>query len=72
VAIVGCTMQVAGPVQVLIDDRVVWERSAINSLTPAEQIEVAIPEGSKTLTLSSGGDGLFYGTAAFAEAGFKK
>jgi hypothetical protein len=70
VAVVGCTMQVAGPVQVLIDERVVWERSAINSLTPAEQIEIAIPDGSTTLTLQSGGDGLFYGTAAFAEAGF--
>jgi hypothetical protein len=72
VAVVGCTMQVAGPVQVLIDERVVWERAAINSLTPAEQIEIELPAGSKTLTLASGGDGLFYGTAAFAEAGFKK
>ncbi len=72
VAVVGCAMQVAGPMQVLVDERVVWERAAINSLTPAEQIEIAIPEGAKTLTLASGSDGLYYGTAAFAEAGFVK
>jgi len=70
VAIVGCTTQVAGPVQVLIDDRVVWERAAINSLNAAEQISIVIPQGAKTLTLVNGADGLFYGFAAFAEAGF--
>jgi hypothetical protein len=72
VAIVGCTVQVAGPVQVLIDDRVVWERAAISSLSPAEQIEIPILAGAKTLTLQSGSDGLYYGTAAFVEAGFLK
>jgi hypothetical protein len=70
VAVVGCTVQVAGPVQVLIDDRVVWERAAISSLSPAEQIEIAIPAGAKTLMLQSGSEGLYYGTAAFVEAGF--
>src|SRR4029079_5417235 len=70
VAVVGCPEQVAGPVQVLIDDRVVWERAAISSLSPAEQIEIAIPAGAKTLTLQSGAEGLYYGFAAFAEAGF--
>src|SRR5207247_3488395 len=70
VAVVGCSLQVAGPVQVLIDDRIVWERAAINSLTPAEQIEIAIPAGAKTLTLQSGAEGLYYGFAAFAEGGF--
>jgi hypothetical protein len=70
VAVVGCSDQVAGPVQVLIDGRVVWEKATINSLTPAEQIEVAIPVGAKSLTLRTGQDGLYYGTAAFAEAGF--
>lgn len=70
VAIVGCTTQVAGPVQVLIDDRVMWERAAINSLHGAEQIALAIPKGAKTLTLVNGADGLFYGVVAFAEAGF--
>ena len=72
VAVVGCSLQVAGPVQVLIDDRVAWERAAISSLTPAEQIEIAIPAGSKTLTLQSGSEGLYYGTTAFVEAGFMK
>src|SRR5439155_9168259 len=72
VAVVGCPEQVAGPVQVLIDDRVVWERAAISSLSPAEQIEVAIPAGAKRLTLQSGSESLYYGAAAFAEAGFLK
>jgi hypothetical protein len=72
VAVVGCSQQVAGPVQVLIDERVVWERVAISSLTPAEQIEIAIPDRAKSLTLRSGSDGLYYGSAAFAEAGFVK
>jgi len=72
VAIVGCSLQVAGPVQVLIDDRVVWERTAISSLSPAEQIEIAIPAGSTTLTLQCGSDALYYGAAVFAEAGFRK
>ena len=70
VAVVGCPQQVAGPVQVLIDDRLVWERTSISSLSPAEQIEIAIPEGAKTLTLQTGADALYYGSAAFAEAGF--
>jgi hypothetical protein len=72
VALVGCTVQVAGPVQVLIDDRVAWERSAISSLSPAEQIEITIPAGAKILTLQNGSEGLYYGTAAFADAGFLK
>jgi hypothetical protein len=71
VAIAGCQEQVAGPVQVLIDDRVVWERAAISSLTPAEQIEIAIPDGAKTLVLQTGADALYYGSAVFADAGFK-
>ena len=70
VAVVGCTVQVAGPVQVVIDNRVAWERAAISSLSPAEQIEIPIPAGAKTLTLQSGSEGLYYGTAAFVEAGF--
>ena len=36
VAVVGCTMQVAGPVQVLIDDRVVWEQAAIKPAGPSD------------------------------------
>jgi NPCBM/NEW2 domain-containing protein len=70
IAIVGCPMQVAGPVQVLVDDRVVWERPTIRSLSPAEPLGIDIPAGAKTLTLQSGSEGLYYGTAAFVEAGF--
>jgi hypothetical protein len=70
VAVVGCSAQVAGPVQVLIDGRVVWEKAALSSLTPAEQIVLAIPAEAKTLTLHSGSDGPYYGAAAFADAGF--
>jgi hypothetical protein len=65
----GCT-QVAGPVQILIDDRVVWESEAINALAPAEQIDLPIPRGAKALTLQCGGESLYYGYAALAEAGF--
>jgi hypothetical protein len=72
VAVAGCAYQVAGPVQVLIDGRVVWERAAISSLAPAEQIEIPIPPGSQLLTLQCGADSLFYGYAAFAEAGFMR
>ena len=55
----------------LIDDRVVWERSCVSSLTPAEQIEIDIPAGARTLTLQNGPEGSYYGSfAAWAEAGF--
>jgi hypothetical protein len=70
VAVAGCAYQTAGPVAVLIDDRVVWERSVLNSLEPAEQLEITIPAGAKKLTLQSGPEGLYYGFAAFASAGF--
>jgi hypothetical protein len=71
VAVVGCPSQSAGPVRVLIDNRVVWEQPMVSSLSPAEQIEVSIPPGSTTLSLENG-DGPNYGFAAFAEAGFVK
>jgi hypothetical protein len=70
VGVIGCSTQVAGPVQILIDGRVVWEREAISALSPAEQIELPIPRGSKELTLQCGGDSLYYGYAALAESGF--
>jgi hypothetical protein len=70
VAVIGCVDQVAGPVQFLVDDRVVWERTAINSLAPAEQVEVALPSGAKTLTLRSGAEAPYYGAVAVVEAGF--
>jgi hypothetical protein len=73
VALVGCASEVIGPVQVLIDDKVVWERTFIASLTPAEQIEIDIPAGAKKLTLQTGPDGHWYGGyAAWTNAGFTK
>lgn len=72
VAIAGCSYQVVGPLQVLIDDKVVWERSVVSSLTPAEQIEIDIPAGAKTLTLQSGPEGPYYGYAGWTNAGFVK
>jgi hypothetical protein len=56
--------------QVLIDDRVVWERTLVSSLSPAEQIEIPIPPGAQTLTLLTGNDTTYSGYAAWAEAGF--
>jgi hypothetical protein len=70
VAVIGCADQVAGPVQLLVDDRVVWERTAINSLAPAEQVEIALPAGAKTLVLRSGAEAPYYGAVAVVEAGF--
>jgi hypothetical protein len=70
VGIVGCATQVAGPVQILIDDRVVWERTALSALSPAEGIDLPIPAGAEQLTLACGSDSLYYGYAALAEAGF--
>jgi hypothetical protein len=72
VALAGCCFQVAGPLQVLIDDRVVWERTVLTSLTPAEQLAIDIPPGARTLTLQSGPEGSYYGFAAWANAGFTK
>ncbi len=70
VAVVGCANQVAGPLQIVVDDRVVWERATINSLSPAEQVVVELPPGAKTLMLRCGAEAPFYGAAALVEAGF--
>jgi hypothetical protein len=70
VAVAGCAHQVTGPVQVLIDGQVAWERSLLMGLAPAEQIDIAIPAGARALTLQIGKTGSSYGYAAFAEAGF--
>ena len=71
VAVAGCCLQVAGPLQVLIDDQVVWERDLVSSLSPAEQLEIDIPTGAQKLTLQNGRpEDWWYGYAAWAEAGF--
>lgn len=70
VAVVGCCQQAVGPLQILVDDQIVWQRPVLSSLWPAEQIEIALPRGAKRLTLQTGTSGLYYGFAAFANAGF--
>jgi hypothetical protein len=70
VAIAGCSTFVAGPVQVLIDGEVVWERPLMIGLEPAEQIDVPVPAGAKTLTLQTGPHSSYTGFAAWANAGF--
>jgi NPCBM/NEW2 domain len=70
VAIAGCSLFVAGPMQVLIDGKVVWERPLMLGLDPAEQIDIPIPAGAKTLTLQTGPESSYTGLAAWAEAGF--
>ena len=70
VAVAGCSLFVAGPMQVLIDGKVAWERPLMTGLEPAEQIDIAIPAGAKTLTLQTGPESSYTGLAAFAEAGF--
>jgi hypothetical protein len=72
VAVAGCCFQTAGPLRVLIDGRVVWERAVLNSLAPAELVEIALPAGAKVLTLESAAEGTHYGFAAFAKAGFER
>lgn len=70
VAVVGCCQQAVGPLKILVDDRVVWQRPVLSSLWPAEQIEIPLPPGAKRLTLQTGTSGLYYGFAAFANSGF--
>jgi hypothetical protein len=70
VAVAGCASKVAGPLAALIDGRVVWERRLASNLSPAEQLELEIPAGAKTLTLQTGPGGSAYSYAAWAEAGF--
>jgi hypothetical protein len=70
VAVAGCPTFVAGPMQVLIDGKVAWERTLMIGLDPAEQIDIAIPAGAKTLTLQTGPESSYTGFAAWAAAGF--
>jgi hypothetical protein len=70
VAVAGCPLFVAGPLQILIDGKVAWERPLMSGLEPAEQIDIAIPAGAKTITLQTGPESSYTGLGAFAEAGF--
>jgi hypothetical protein len=70
VAIVGCCHLGIGPVQLKIDDEVVWQQPMLRGLSPAEQIDIEIPAGSKTLTLLAGPKGPYNGQLGWTHAGF--
>ena len=72
VAAAGCCTYYAGPFQVLLDDKVAWETYAMHVAMPATQVDVAIPAGTKKLTLRIGGSGHGAGSGAWANAGFIK
>jgi hypothetical protein len=71
VAVAGCSNLSLGPLQVLIDGQVVWQRDLMSGLAPADQLEIEIPAGAKVLTLTTGDRGLVRQSyAAWTEAGF--
>ncbi|MEX2175534.1 MAG: NPCBM/NEW2 domain-containing protein [Pirellulaceae bacterium] len=70
VAVAGCSEKMVGPLQVLIDGQVVWQRNLVDVLMPAEQLEITLPAGASTLTLKTGSEGPYYSYAAWANAGF--
>jgi hypothetical protein len=71
VAVAGCSNLSLGPLQVLVDGQVVWQRDLMSGLAPAEQLEIDIPAGAKVLTLTTGDRGLVRQSyAAWTEAGF--
>jgi hypothetical protein len=72
VAAAGCCMYYAGPFEVLLDDKVAWESPLLHVATPATQVDVAIPPGTKNLTLRLGSSGHSGGSGAWANAGFIK
>lgn len=70
VAVVGAVATSSGPLQVLVDDRAVWHRDLADCRTPAELIEIDLPEGAKRLTILCGNEGSYGGHAGWASAGF--
>jgi hypothetical protein len=70
VAVVGCSENKAGPFRVLLDGREAWSSPVMDEETPAVQIDVEIPPGTKKLTIRADRDGGSVGSAAFANAGF--
>ena len=70
VALAGCCADVVGPLQVLIDDKVVWEAAVLDENSPAVPISVDIPAEAKKLTLKVIDTNPGYGAAAFVNAGF--
>lgn len=72
VAIVGGVKLTSGSMRVMVDDQILWEKGKVSALQPAELIELAIPPGSKRLTLLCGPDGSYDSAAAWSDAGFVK
>jgi hypothetical protein len=72
VAVVGGVKLTSGHIRVMVDDQVLWEKGKVSALAPAELIELAIPPGSKRLTLLCGADGGYDSAAAWSDAGFVK
>jgi hypothetical protein len=72
VAVVGGVKLSSGPMRVMVDDQVLWEKGKVSALQPAELIELALPPGGKRLTLLCGPDGGYDSAAAWSDAGFVK
>jgi hypothetical protein len=72
VAVVGGVKLSSGPLRVLVDDKVIWEKLKVSALAPAELIELPLPPGGKRLTLLCGSDGGYDSVAAWSDAGFVK
>ena len=68
--LVGCCVDAVGPVQVLVDGKVVHEIAQIDELAPAAPIDITLPEGAESLTLRVLGSTTGYSAAAFVESGF--
>lgn len=71
VAVVGCCEGSSGPLRVVIDERVAWEKLECSALEAAELIEIPIPAGAKSLRLEAGPNGTYSSTAAWVRAGFQ-
>lgn len=72
VAVVGGVKLSSGPMRVMVDGQVLWEKNRVNALAPAELIELPLPTGGKRLTLICGADGSYDSAAAWSDAGFVK
>ncbi|QDU27654.1 NPCBM/NEW2 domain protein [Anatilimnocola aggregata] len=70
VAVVGSCYHTSGALRVMVDGKVLWERPKMNSLRPAELIELPLPADAKQLTLINGVDGIYESAAAWTDAGF--
>lgn len=72
VALVGGVKLSSGPMRVMVDDQVLWEKAKVNALGPAELIELTLPPNGKRLTLHCGSDASYDSAAAWSDAGFVK